>query len=1621
MAVKTDTYGVDFVFNAQDAVKTTNRMATATGRATDKLKEMVTQKGYLLYSLKRIASYSAIFSFFGALIKMLGNVIQLELRLAEVNTLIDKTNQDAVDSYNQVTAALLQLDPHLGNAIDLTKGLYEIISAGVTDPAQAFELLQVAAKYAKVGLTDLATAASSLTGVMKAYGFTSDKMRAKSDILFAAVREGKFHTDELNEAIGKVLPTAAAMNVSVEEISAALAIMTQRGLDVNEASTSLNRMLISFLRPMDKAQKQFSKLGWTWGRNAFEGIGLIGAMKRLEEASKRYGDLLPQIFRRQRALRGAFILQGAGLLDLEEMYGRITDATLGGGIVAREYGLITKTVSEEMKALYANMIQAFAALMQHKGTMSYFIRELSNLLRMIVENVPALLGFVTAIVLVKKAILALNLALGQSVVLWGLKIRWMIRGATAANAAAIAQRNLAFATGTVAASLGLLTSALTVAAVAYLLIKGTLDSWNDSLEAQRQAIMDDAVELKEYYDRMKAIAAIYEELTGKTLEYNQIIKARARVSVWDRLRKDIQSFKTDLPKVTRAIEGVFEEATLSTWEYRKEIKALASFFTGEGFFRREDLDAIEDVFNIIALRLGFLKKEAIDFTNNAAKGVDGMAEAIRKMDDDVLRMARDLRMAGGELKSLPGDLARRFTKEEIEDMLKAVERLSEGLDKEMIDKLKYFGVDSEKLAKDSLQLEHFKGAAEEALSIWDKIKADQRIEDYQRTFESSFRKIIYTTQQAEETAMAFYKAWMAFPEKTPAAMKIVATAHRKEIEKIIATAENLPPRVKQLLEEMMAHWDKSTDKLVKIREKYKKISEKSADDLKKIESKIAQFQNEYNAERHKNVVEQFKRESIAYENRAAERLDLAMKSGADLLTAQLAYVKSMLKIQEWGQEAGKVSQYRALKERLAEFTKTLNHMNQNTQQRIDTTYKMEEAATQFLKDMGIADEDFMKWLAEIIHRHFEQIRTDTEAGRDVMQEYIKSLRSLSTALALISTTFADLAEGMGQEQGALRDLAHLFDILSTAVDGFAKGLKSIKDAEALTGLSAMAGKAAGVAAILLSAFKVGWELGKFIKGLFGGDTRTADEKAAEAAIKKMEKYIAQLKVQLADLGKVSDEMSQKIYELVQEGIPEYLALSMNLVDLMNDTGISVKNFEAYITRMIEALGYGTDAMWSMEEAAEVVGEAFNKIIEYAKKMGLEGSKALLDFMKRAEELGYVIEELNAYRIGELTKAAEGLAKAILWVAQDAVDAWSAMKDLNKERRKLMNEMARWQARMDAAKEGSEAWEKARDRVEELYNEILKLDKELAKHQGTLNSVGTATVKQLTRLGIIAAAVFDGMWAQGVSMFEIFEKMGDAVFALMDRYKALGMEVPKYLQRIFKQFRAFRKHPEIFEGLQGLQQALEGLANSGYLTQDAFKAIYQEANRYFKLLTRAKSEGGLGLGDKEAIGMMYPLLQRMWWYAQQYDLKLPKSIRDLINQAKDLGFKFEKPVLERQLDAISRLNDRMVWHRKGLMEKFRETNRWLEKIYNKPSQQHGTASAAGGFSYLHRGEAVLPENMTSALKRFFVGGGDIGGDSGSGMLEAHIYIDGEKTYKALVPHIRKGGAYADFEVDGVGVR
>lgn len=78
---------------------------------------------------------------------------------------------------------------------------------------------------------------------VKAYDKGADEAGHVSDVLLTTQNLGKTSVDELAGSMGRVIPLAAAYNVSLENLSSGLAIMTANGIATAEASTYTKSML----------------------------------------------------------------------------------------------------------------------------------------------------------------------------------------------------------------------------------------------------------------------------------------------------------------------------------------------------------------------------------------------------------------------------------------------------------------------------------------------------------------------------------------------------------------------------------------------------------------------------------------------------------------------------------------------------------------------------------------------------------------------------------------------------------------------------------------------------------------------------------------------------------------------------------------------------------------------------------------------------------------------------------------------------------------------------------------------------------------------------------------------------------------------------------------------------------------------------------------------------------------------------------------------------------------------------------------------------------------------------------------------------------------------------------
>jgi TP901 family phage tail tape measure protein len=169
----------------------------------------------------------------------------------EVDTISDEVS-DAQAEYGQLVTDLNTQFGIQANRMEVIDGLYQSVSAGVTEGAEAQrEFLETSARLAVVSRVDLATSVDVLSTVMNTYGMETDMAEDVSESLFQTVQFGKVRMEELAPVLGRVAALGSDMSVRIDEIGTAMAVLTRTGFRARVAATGLRNIFRAMMRPSE--------------------------------------------------------------------------------------------------------------------------------------------------------------------------------------------------------------------------------------------------------------------------------------------------------------------------------------------------------------------------------------------------------------------------------------------------------------------------------------------------------------------------------------------------------------------------------------------------------------------------------------------------------------------------------------------------------------------------------------------------------------------------------------------------------------------------------------------------------------------------------------------------------------------------------------------------------------------------------------------------------------------------------------------------------------------------------------------------------------------------------------------------------------------------------------------------------------------------------------------------------------------------------------------------------------------------------------------------------------------------------------------------------------------------
>lgn len=275
-----------------------------------------------------------------------------ETGMKKVQTIADTS----VMSMDSISQGVIDLSGNVNVSTDeLSEGLYEILSA-TGDTSNALSYLEISAKLAKGGFTDVRSAVDGATTVLNAYGLQGEEAFQKvADIMMVTQNVGKTTVGELAGSMAQVIPTAAAMGVEFDQVGASLAAMTAQGTPTAQATTMLNSLFAELGKSgtqaniaLEKAVEDTQYAGMGFQDMIAAGVPLNEILQILRTSAEDNGLSLLDMFGSIEAGKASLQLTGEGADIFTKSLDQIGQSA---GVTQKAFETMNSSSGEQFKDL----------------------------------------------------------------------------------------------------------------------------------------------------------------------------------------------------------------------------------------------------------------------------------------------------------------------------------------------------------------------------------------------------------------------------------------------------------------------------------------------------------------------------------------------------------------------------------------------------------------------------------------------------------------------------------------------------------------------------------------------------------------------------------------------------------------------------------------------------------------------------------------------------------------------------------------------------------------------------------------------------------------------------------------------------------------------------------------------------------------------------------------------------------------------------------------------------------------------------------------------------------------------------------------------------------------------
>ena len=175
------------------------------------------------------------------------------------------------------------------SASEVAEGMENLASAGFTTK-EIMEAMPGLLDLAASSGADLATSSEIAASAIRGFGLEASESGHVADVFAKAAAKTNAQVEDMGNAMKYIAPVANTMGLKIEEVAAAIGIMSDAGIKGEQAGTTLRGALTRLTKPTDKMTKVMEQLGISFYDNEGKMKSLTEMISMLQNATKDLTD-----------------------------------------------------------------------------------------------------------------------------------------------------------------------------------------------------------------------------------------------------------------------------------------------------------------------------------------------------------------------------------------------------------------------------------------------------------------------------------------------------------------------------------------------------------------------------------------------------------------------------------------------------------------------------------------------------------------------------------------------------------------------------------------------------------------------------------------------------------------------------------------------------------------------------------------------------------------------------------------------------------------------------------------------------------------------------------------------------------------------------------------------------------------------------------------------------------------------------------------------------------------------------------------------------------------------------------------------------------------------------------